>query len=227
MIYAGIVAGGTGTRMGTDTPKQYLKLGDVTVLERCAGKFLSAEKIAVVYIAVHESRILEVERMFAKYGRRVRIVKAGETRNDTLVNIVEAVFAENEVSGDDILLTHDAARPFVSERIIEENISAAIEFGVCTTALRATDTMLVSSDGETVSETPDRNTLFHAQTPQSFKLRLFREIYSTLSDSEKAGLTDVCGIFSAKGVPVHIIEGERENFKLTSPIDLKLAETLI
>lgn len=225
MIYAGIVAGGTGTRMGADRPKQFLELGGMTVLERSAGAFLAVKEIDCIYIAVHRDWLDFARGLFG--DSRVRVIEAGETRSDTMENIVEAVFAENEVGNEDIILTHDAARPFVSERIIRDNIRAAREHTVCTTAIPATDTVLVSRDGRTVTETPDRSTLYQAQTPQSFRLVEYRRIYTSLSETERAALTDACGVFSARGVAAWIVEGAPENFKLTTPLDLKTAEALI
>ena len=227
MIYAGIVAGGTGSRMGADRPKQFLSLGGITVLEMSAAAFLNIKEIDRVYIAVHKDWLEHTRELFKAHGSRVSIATAGETRSDTLVNIVNAVFAENEITDEDIILTHDAARPFVTERIIRDNIAAAKEYTVCTTAIPATDTVLVSGNGETVTAAPDRSTLYQAQTPQSFRLTEFRRIYASLSAQEKAALTDACGIFSARGVPVRIVPGEPENFKLTTPFDLKTAEALI
>ena len=227
MIYAGIVAGGTGSRMGADRPKQFLSLGGRTVLEMSAAAFLNIKEIDRVYIAVHRDWLEHTRELFKAHGSRVRIAAAGETRSDTLVNLVNAVFAENVITDEDIILTHDAARPFVSERIIRDNIDAARKHTVCTTAIPATDTILVSGNGETVTAAPDRSTLYQAQTPQSFRLTEFRRIYASLSAQEKAALTDACGIFSARGVPVRIVPGEPENFKLTTPLDMKTAEALV
>ena len=231
MVYAGIVAGGTGTRMGADRPKQYLEIKGETILVRTVRRFLEAEGVDRIYIAVHPEWIgycegLLDERLGADERVGVRVVAGGADRNASVFSIISAILAENEVSDDDILLTHDAVRPFVSGEVIAENIRCAAEHTVCTTAVAAVDTILYSEHG-VVTETPDRSKLYHAQTPQSFKINAILGAYAKLDDGQRAALTDVCGIFTAAGQDVHIVKGDAANIKITAPFDLVIAEAIL
>ena len=232
MVYAGIVAGGSGLRMGADKPKQFLEVKGKPIIIHTLLRFLSVDGIDRVIVAVNPDWLGEMQELIERFipqpvKQRITLIKGGADRNASVMNIVEAIRKSTALSDEDILLTHDGVRPFVSTETIKENISAAAEFGACTTAVPATDTLLYSEDGITVTDTPERSKLFCAQTPQSFKITALLEAYSSLDDSQKQNLTDVCGIFSAAGKDVRIVKGSPENIKITSPLDLRLAELLV
>ena len=113
------------------------------------------------------------------------------------------------------------------DRIIEENIKYAQEYGACDTVVPATDTIVKSMDNEIISEIPDRSKMYQGQTPQSFKIKKLKSLYEGLSEEEKTILTDAAKIFVIKGEKVHLVEGEVSNTKITYPYDLRVAETLI
>ena len=131
------------------------------------------------------------------------------------------------VDDDTIILTHDSVRPFVTHRIIEENIRYALEYGACDTAVAATDTIVQSEDGKVISSVPDRSKMYQGQTPQTFRLKKLKSLYESLTDEEKKILTDAAKIFVMKGEDVYLVEGEVSNIKITYPYDLRVAETLI
>ena len=124
-------------------------------------------------------------------------------------------------------MTHDSVRPFVTHRIIEENIEKATEFDACDTVIPATDTIVRSDDNAIISEIPERSKMYQGQTPQSFKAKKLKELFEALSDEEKEILTDAAKIFVLKGQKVHLVEGEVSNIKITYPYDLRVAEALI
>ena len=226
MVYAGIVAGGTGSRMGADIPKQFIVLAGKTILAHTVLRFLEVDKIDKIYIAVHPEWLGHTKKLFSDHTDKIVVIPGGSDRNKSVFNIIDAVKEDNELSDDDILLTHDAVRPFVSADTILANIEAALKYTVCTTAVPATDTILYS-ENEIVSETLDRSKLYHAQTPQSFKIKAILETYQKLDESQRSKLTDVCGIFTAAGKKVHIVSGEVSNIKITTPFDLKIAEAVL
>ena len=214
MVIAGIVAGGTGSRMGTDIPKQFLELCGKAILVRTCECFLRVRQVDLLICAVHPDRLGYTEELFkgsftGDELSRIRIIEGGADRTASLVNIVRAVEKEPDITSSDILLTHDAARPFISERIILDNIESAGRYGACTTALPASDTILFSADGSIITDTPERSKMFHAQTPQSFTFEAFHAAFDRLSDEQKTMLTDVCGIFNSAGMPVHIVAGDQ------------------
>lgn len=232
MVYAGIVAGGTGSRMGTDMPKQFLKIRGEEIILRCVKRFLEVQEIDLIYIAVHPDWLDHTDELLSKAldageSGRIKTVEGGKDRNASVFRIIEAIEAAGALSDDDILLTHDAVRPFVSAATIRENISCALKHTVCTTAVPATDTILFSENNLTISNTLVRAGLWHAQTPQSFRIKAILRAYEQLNDQQKARLTDVCGIFTAAGEEIRIVGGDISNIKLTTPFDLKLAEAIL
>ena len=131
------------------------------------------------------------------------------------------------VDDDTIIVTHDSVRPFLTYRIIEDNIRYAQEYGACDTVIPASDTIVESVGHEVISNIPDRSVMYQGQTPQSFKAKKLKELYEGLTEDEKEILTDACKIFVIKGQDVHLVEGEVFNIKITYPYDLRVAETLI
>ena len=124
-------------------------------------------------------------------------------------------------------MTHDSVRPFVTMRIIEENIDAALKYGACDTVVPATDTIVVSDEGGTITEIPDRSKMYQGQTPQSFNMKRLKELYFDLSDEEKNVLTDACKICVVRGLPVFMVRGEVSNLKITNVSDYKIAQAMV
>lgn len=158
---------------------------------------------------------------------RIRILPGGETRNDTIQNAITYIESIGELDEDTVVVTHDAVRPFVTYRIIKENIEAAAEYGACDTVIPATDTIVESQSGDIISAIPDRAVLYQGQTPQSFKAIKLRELYHSLTEDEKSILTDAAKIFVMKNLPVKLVRGENSNIKITYPYDLTVAESLL
>ena len=132
-----------------------------------------------------------------------------------------------EASAETVLVTHDAVRPFVSHRIIRENLQAARECGACDTVIPATDTIVRSEDGEFIAEIPNRISLYQGQTPQSFNLLQLKELMESLTREEEIILTDACKIFVLRGKKVALVRGDVANMKITYPQDMRIASALI
>jgi 2-C-methyl-D-erythritol 4-phosphate cytidylyltransferase len=158
---------------------------------------------------------------------RIVVIAGGDTRNETLMNAIKFIDEEGNLDDDTIIVTHDAVRPFVTYRILKDNIEAAQRVGACDTAFPATDTIVRSEDGRLIVEIPDRSQLYQGQTPQSFRAKKLRSLYESLTDEEKAILTDAAKIFVMKGEDVEIVRGESFNIKITYPYDIKVAETIL
>ncbi|MBR1384389.1 MAG: 2-C-methyl-D-erythritol 4-phosphate cytidylyltransferase [Ruminococcus sp.] len=230
MVFAGIVAGGVGSRMGTNIPKQFIELGGEVILHRTVRIFTKANGIDRIYIAVNpnwEDHTKEVlDDLISRYD--IRIIHGGESRNDSIQNIISQIKKDKpNINYEDILVTHDAVRPFVTTEIIQQNIEAAKKYKCCTTAIPATDTILLSNDGEQITSCTDRKGSFQAQTPQTFQLLPFMDDYDNLTSKQKETLTDVCGVFTSVGRPIRIVMGDVRNIKITTPFDLQLAEMLL
>ena len=201
MIFGAILAGGTGSRMRiVDMPKQFLPLGEKQkpIIVHTLEKFLTCSKFDAVYLGVHPDWVGYMNDLVEKYlphaKENIFVVAGGSDRNGTIMNVISAIEDEFGESDEHIIITHDAVRPFVSLRMIEENIAAAKEYGAVDTVSPAVDTIVVSNDGEFISDIPERNKMYQGQTPQSFKITLLKELYASLSEEEKGILTDACKI---------------------------------
>ena len=231
MNFAVVLAGGIGSRMGnSDTPKQYLMLGKQPIIIHTIEKFFVNAQFEHIIVLTPESWVAHTANMIKKTmgdTDRVTVIAGGSTRNETLNNAIKFIEKKYGIDDDTILVTHDAVRPFVTHRIIEENIEAAKKYGACDTVVPATDTIVESLDGTVISQIPNRATLFQGQTPQSFKAKKLKELYESLTEDEKSILTDACKIFAMKGEPVHLVQCEVSNMKITYPFDLKVAATML
>ena len=231
MIFAAILAGGIGSRMGeTDTPKQFLTLGDKPVIVHTIEKFAINSKFDKIIVLSPKNFINYtndlIKEYFGDYNNLV-VLEGGKTRNDTLITAIEYINDNFDIDDDSIIVTHDSVRPFVTHRIIEDNIKAAKEFGACDTVVPATDTIVESVDSKLIKNIPIRDNYYQGQTPQSFKINKLSELVNSLSESESNILTDACKIFVLKGEEVHLVNGEITNIKITYPYDLKLANTIL
>ena len=229
MNIAAILAGGSGLRMGTSVPKQFLEIEGVPVIIRSINAFLCSEKIDKCIVSVSEDFISYTKELIQKHintDTEIFVIKGGKTRGDTLFGVLSFMKEKGFLEGSTVL-THDAVRPFINNRIIEENIAAAKKYGACNTAISAVDTMLLSADGEFIDSVPDRSKLFHAQTPQSFDAeKLYKLIENTPYDVFEM-MTDGCSVFSYHGERVFLVKGETYNIKITYPDDLIRAKGII
>lgn len=226
MVYAAVLAGGSGLRMGGNMPKQFLSVGDKPIIIRSIEAFLSSGSIDQVFVAVSSDFLDYTRELIAEYigENDISVVVGGKNRNETLLNVLRSI---GEINDDDVILTHDAVRPFIDKRIIDENISAARKYGACNTVVPAVDTILRSSDGKFIESVPVRSEIFHAQTPQSFSVKKLLSLYENLSEDEMETFTDSCSVFLAAGERVFLVTGDRNNIKLTYPEDMERAENII
>ena len=231
MIYGVVLAGGVGSRMGNvGKPKQYLLVGDKPILIHTLEKFYMQsefEKVLVLCPTEWISHTKNLVRKYMKDTERIVVLEGGETRNETIMNSIAYIEKVGNLNEDTIIVTHDSVRPFVTQRILEENIRYAKEYGACDTAVAATDTIVCSEDNVVISDIPERRKMYQGQTPQTFKALKLRQLYEALSPKEKELLTDAAKIFVMKGEKVHIVDGEVFNIKITYPYDLRVAESLI
>ena len=232
MQFAAILAGGSGVRMGNpNKPKQFFYLGDKPILVHTLEKFCAAGCFDGILVLTPATWVQQTKDIIARhcpqYADAVNVIAGGAERNDTSMNAIR--YFEDECQADDasVIVTHDAVRPFVSLRIIEDNIAAALAHGACDTVVPATDTIVESLDGELISSIPNRSVLYQGQTPQSFNMRELRETLESLTPEESAILTDACKAFVLRGKKVALVRGDVSNIKITYPQDLRVAEAML
>ncbi len=217
-----IVAGGRGTRMGAEIPKQLLLLGGKTILERTLLPFLGCEAVGCIVVTVAEEIRGTVEELFRGLdgGERVTVVRGGTERQESVWNGLSAL-----PKGTEVVTVHDAVRPFVTARLIAGCIESAARYGAVTVARPIKETVKVVENGVVV-ETLDRSRLRLTQTPQAFRTGLLVRAHERAREDGFAG-TDDCMLVERLGAPVHVIEGTDTNIKITTPADLLLAGAIL
>ena len=231
-VFAAILAGGSGTRMGNpDKPKQFWLMGGKPVIVHTVEKFCLGYGFDKVIVLAPKGWMQQTQDILGRYlpqfADRIALVAGGAERNDTIMNAIGYIESEFGLEDDDIIVTHDAVRPFVTYRIIEENVEAARAYGAVDTVIPATDTIVQSVDGETIASIPNRAEYYQGQTPQSFNALRLKRLFEELSDDEKAILTDACKILVLKGEKVALVRGDVGNIKLTYTNDMRIARAMI
>ena len=231
MIFGAILAGGVGSRLNiSNIPKQFFILGDKPIIIHTIEKFLVCERIDCIYVGIHKDWVCYMNDLLKQYNidtNNVKLTEGGSDRNLTLLNVINSIESDYGESDEHIIVTHDAVRPFVTLRMIEENIDAAIKYGACDTAVAAIDTIVMSKDSEFISEIPNRKLMYQGQTPQSFNMSMIKKLYMDLSEEEKAVLTDACKICTVRNVGVKIVDGDMSNIKVTTVSDYKMAQAML
>lgn len=230
-IFGVVLAGGQGTRMGNmEKPKQFIEVGGKPVIIHTLEKFVINSKFERVIVLSPKQWIQYTQDIVAKFislSDRIDVIEGGATRNDTIMNAIRHIEKNYGLDEDTIIVTHDSVRPFVTHRILEENIRYAQEYGACDTVIPATDTIVESTDNKLITDIPDRSIMYQGQTPQSFRAKRLWEVFESLTEEEKTILTDACKILVLKGDKVHLVNGEVFNIKITYPYDLRVAESLL
>ncbi len=231
MIFAAVLAGGSGLRMKNSTPKQFLPLGGKPVIVRTLEVFLQLPEIRKIYLGMNGDYLEEAQRLLGEYlpeqaSRMIELVPGGADRNESLLHVADRI-AERWGEEGHLLITHDGVRPFVTPQMLRESLEGARQVGASGTAIPSTDTLFYSEDGERVLRAADRSRYFRAQTPQSFRLSLIRDLLRRLGAEERSRMTDACSLCLAEGLPVVMTPGSPLNIKLTTPEDLALAEALL
>lgn len=214
-----IAAAGEGRRMGS--PKAMMQLAGRPVLAHTIEPFLREPRVHWIIIALDAATARQPPAWLTERDRRVSVVVGGVDRTASVRNALDAVPAAAQ-----IIVVHDAARPLVSDALVARAIDGAATGRAVTAAVPLDDTIHeVEPDGRIV-DTPDRARLWRAQTPQAFPAGQLRAAHEAAAAAGDAATDDAALVGRWVG-PVHVIEGDRENFKLTVPLDVTVAEALL
>ena len=215
-VSAVLVAAGSSTRMGFD--KLSFDLGGETVVQRSIRAFAECPLVDEIVLVAGKNREF-LEQQAAACQKPVQVVPGGATRAESAKNGVLAASGE-------IVAVHDAARPFVSEAVIEAALNAAALCGAAAPAVPVKDTIKVVGTDGIVTATPERSTLMAVQTPQIFTAELLKQAYAQLA-AHPAAVTDDASVVELMGHKVATALGRYENIKITTPEDLLFAENLL
>lgn len=223
-----VLAAGSGSRMKSDLPKQFLPLGGKPVVIHSLEVFSAAACIDALLIAVPKNFVLYTKVLLRKYKlEHVTVLVGGADRNETLMNALETADKLYGLTEKTVIVTHDGARPFVNERMINESVNAMERSDACDVCIPCVDT-LVEIDGErVVTKMPERKNLWQCQTPQTFNAVKLRRLYNGLSPEQKQSLTDAGKIFFLSGERIEVVYGDPDNIKITNPSDLPVAEEIL
>jgi len=209
--------------MGADIPKQFLEISGKPVIIHTISRFKG--KVDKMIIACHKDYVNLAKKLTGKYfDFDIDVVSGGADRMESVYNALKRLISVG-VADDDIVLTHDGVRPFVTEKMIDDSIKNIREGHFCTVAINSTDTVCVSADGENIDAVPKRKEIYNIQTPQTFTVGgLMRMIENCKGAGE---YTDLCGLALAMGESVKIVEGSSDNIKITVPADIAVAEAIL
>jgi 2-C-methyl-D-erythritol 4-phosphate cytidylyltransferase len=216
-----LVAAGRGERMGANRPKAFLDLGGQPLLLRAARAFDDAPSVQLVVAVVPEGEVESAQGLLGSLMTSLAVVPGGRRRQDSVLEGLKQV-PDGFVG---VVLVHDAARPFVDVRLIEDVVRAADEEGAALPVLPVVDTIKRLREGR-VEQTLDRETLGAAQTPQGFRFDLLVSAYEA-AFRDQVTVTDEAMAVERLGAPVRVVPGSPLNRKITTPEDLAWAEGLV
>ncbi len=235
-VFAIIPAAGLGTRM-TSAPsekskkgapsKQFTELGGIPILLHTLRKFAAASEVDEIWVALRSGEIANVRARLEKDGKdilrkKLQLVEGGEHRQESVANALRAIKAASE----DVVLVHDAVRPFVTPEIIHEVVEAAQKYGAAIAGMPAVDTVKQverTSEGALIKTTIPREKVVMAQTPQGFRYDVIRKAFDEAIADGFMG-TDEASLAERSGHAVAVVMGSPRNIKITTPADLELAE---
>lgn len=224
-----ILAGGSGSRFGMDIPKQFAKLAGKTIIEHTIEVFEKHNLIDEICIVIKNNWKYKIEELVIsnKYIKVKRIISGGEERKDSSLSAINAY--SNNLSPDSNinLIFHDAVRPFVSDKIIDDVIKSLSQYNAIDVAINAVDTIIEVKNGNII-KIPNRANMMQGQTPQAFKLNTIKNAYEIASKDKDFKPTDDCGIVK-KYMPnedIYVVQGSLENIKITHKQDISIADKI-
>ena len=219
-----VLAGGTGSRMSLDMPKQFAVVKGKPIMAYTLSVFQNSPLVDSIYLVSHKEYFEQSKSIIEQYNiTKVRdIIEGGQTRQESVFNALKQMNAKD----DDIILIHDCARPLVDEQIIKDNIEQCKLHEAVETAVKAVDTTIEVSE-EQFENSLNRDKLYQVQTPQTFKYKLIKEAHENAIKNILVNITDDAQLVAKLGHKVFIVNGKKTNLKVTTDEDLKILEALL
>lgn len=228
MNVAIILSGGVGSRMGLDIPKQYVLIKGQPIINYCLKTFVVNDLTDMIVIVVADEWRYFVEENLLKLKPEKTIIFAlpGETRQGSIYNALK-VLKENGCSEQDIVLIHDAARPLVSQKLIDACYQGCIDADAVMPVIPVKDTIYLSTDGRHINSLLNREHLCCGQAPEAFRFGKYLQIHETISKDEMLKINGSTEIAYLSGLKCSLIQGDPMNFKITTMDDLSNFEAII
>ncbi|MGB7964610.1 MAG: bifunctional cytidylyltransferase/SDR family oxidoreductase [Propionicimonas sp.] len=220
-----ILAGGTGSRVGLSIPKQLLKVAGKPVMEHTLAIFQEAEVIDEIFILMHPDHIDVARQIATRYPKVTRVLAGGATRNESTRAALNALADADPATR---VVFHDAVRPLLEIRIINDCVAALDTYDAVDVAIPSADTIIEVTDTTEIAAIPDRSRVRRGQTPQAFRLSVIQEVYRRAWLDPQFVPTDDCSVAHKylPEVPITVVAGSDQNMKITEPIDVFIADKL-
>lgn len=219
-----IPAAGKGRRMAHSLKKPYLKLAKKPILAHTIQRFEQNAAVDAIFVIVDETDFSECRKTVLQpyaFTKVQELVAGGETRQSSVYNGLCALSADV-----DFVIVHDGVRPFVTDETVSDCLTAADEYGAAVAAVPVKDTIKLANENCFIAETPKRERLWAVQTPQVFRKSLLEAAHQTARERQLTG-TDDAALVEQLGFPVKLVKGTYANLKITTPVDLRVAEVLL
>lgn len=223
-----IFAGGTGTRMKKQVPKQFLEIGKKAIIVRTIEVFEKCDDIDEIYVSCIEDWINYLKELLEKANIKkvVRIVPGGKTGQLSIFNGLKAAYKKNKNENDTIVLIHDGVRPFIDEDLIKRNINCVIENGCAISCAPAIETILLTDRKGEVNAITDRNCSKLARAPQSFYLNNIYDLHMKALAEGIDDFIDNCTMMNYYNKRLYMVETSNDNIKITTPNDYYIAKCI-
>ena len=229
MNIAIILSAGSGSRFGSSIPKQFINLAGKSIIEYTIAAFEQNEnidEICIVADAVYHKKLLKISQENG-FNKLKRIIEGGKERKDSSFKAIKEYESQKDIN----LIFHDAVRPFISQRVINDCIKSLEKYNAIDVAIPTADTIIqIDEISKTIENIPQRSKLQRGQTPQAFKLKIIKKAHELATkDKNEPIFTDDCGLVKQylPNEKIYIVHGEEKNIKITYPEDLLFAEKLI
>lgn len=216
-----LLMGGSGTRFQSDLPKQFHDLNGKKIYLHTLERLISSKLFHEIILVCHSDWIEIIKDETQEYSP-IRVIPGGHSRQESSYL---GLLACNPKT--DYILIHDAVRPFVSLKILEDNLSAVHKFKAVDTCIPSADTLVFAPKEQKIESIPPRAHFLRGQTPQTFSYPLILNAHQTAQKQKDVAVTDDCSLILNIGHPVYAVSGDEKNFKITTEFDLQLAEHLI
>lgn len=231
MVYVGILAGGLGTRMHRmDMPKQFLMLGSKPIIIHTLEQFIinqSVDRIIIAAPSEWKLYTMDLLEKWLSYKIEIDVICGGVNKNKSIKNIVDFIDNKWGIGDQDIIVNHDAIRPFVNQRIIDDNIELCKKYGAVNTVMPTVDTIVESKDKAKITSIPPKRFMYFEQTPQTFNLYKLKSAFEAADKKLIDAETDTARLLLNNGINVCLAMGEYSNMKIITPYDLEVANALI
>lgn len=230
MIYAVILAGGSGTRMGNQgIPKQFLTIQDKPIVIHTLENYINMDSINKIIIVCHKQYCEYMKNLLIEYkmNENISITEGGRTRMESIISGINFLKNNNEISHDDIFISTDSVRPIVRKHEIQELIKKAQQFGASTIVAPIIENIVKINENDEIEEIFKREKFFKDLSPQAFNVKEFLNCLERINESQIDEITDLSELFIKNGKKVATIKGDTDNIKITTPIDIKIVNELI